>query len=213
MPRLYGEKREYRFGRLYVLEFEFIMALYKNKYRIESARLKEWDYSNPWYYYVTINTKDHKCWFGKVKDGKMILDESGMLVKEEWERTGEIRKNIDLDYYVIMPNHIHGIIVINEVAETTGSVVSNDLSPTCKNSETMQRIVSTTLQANSLGSIIGQFNSICAKRIHKNSCENFAWQSGFYDRIIRNEKELYNIRKYIEENPIRWEIEKTYRKI
>lgn len=73
----------------------------------------------------------------------------------------------------------------------------------------MQRIVSTTLQANSLGSIIGQFKSICTKRIHTNDYENFAWQSGFYDRIIRNEKELYNIRKYIEENPLRWEIEKN----
>jgi len=98
------------------------MKLYKNKYRIESARLKDWDYSTPWWYYVTICTKNMKCFFGDVKNGKMVLNEVGEIVKEEWLRTKEMRKKVDLDYFVIMPNHFHGIIIIEgcEYVETHG---------------------------------------------------------------------------------------------
>ena len=77
-----------------------------------SIRLKEYDYTNPNWYYVTICTKDKVCCFGKVKNGKMILNDYGKIVEEEWLKTKEIRKNIDLDYYVVMPNHFHGIIII-----------------------------------------------------------------------------------------------------
>jgi len=182
------------------------MDLYQNRYRIESARFKEWDYSNPWWYFVTINTKDHKEFFGEIINGSMILNKIGQLVEEEWTKTKLLRSNIDLDYYVIMPNHIHGIIIINPKVETTGSVVSNK---TIQNTETTQRVVSTTLKPDSLGSIIGQFKSISTKRIRSIGKNNFAWQSRFYDRIIRNEKELFNIRKYIEQNPLKWEFEKN----
>jgi REP element-mobilizing transposase RayT len=72
----------------------------------------------------------------------------------------------------------------------------------------MQRIVSTTLLPNSLGSIIGQIKLTCSKQIHKLGYKKFVWQPGYYDRIIRNEKELFKIRRYIELNPLRWEIEK-----
>ena len=179
------------------------ISLNKNKYRVESIRLKEWEYSNPWWYYVTINTKNHVEWFGKIEKERMKTNKIGELVEKEWKLNKVVRKNIDLDFYVIMPNHIHGIIIIDEKVETTGPVVSN------KNSnETMQRIVSTTLRPNSLGSIIGQFKSVCTKQIHAMGYKNFAWQPRYYDRIIRNNKELFNIRKYIDENPLKWYYEK-----
>ena len=104
-----------------------------------------------------------------------------------------------------MPNHFHGIIIINENVKTTGSVVSGNIKP---NNERTHRVVSTTLKANSLSSIIGQFKSVCTKKINKLGNLGFAWQTGFYDRIIRNDKELFQIRKYIEQNPIKWEYEK-----
>ena len=72
----------------------------------------------------------------------------------------------------------------------------------------MHRIVSTTLKPNSLGSIVGQIKSVCTKQIHSMGYRKFAWQPGYYDRIIRDEKELYNIRKYIEQNPLKWYCEK-----
>jgi len=131
----------------------------------------------------------------------MKLNEIGKIVDEEWKRTEEVREYIELDYFVVMPNHIHGIIILDNV-ETTGPVVSNK-------TEAIHRIASTTLQANSLGSIIGQFKSVCTKRIRKSGKSSFQWQSRFYDRIIRNDRELFQIRKYIEQNPLKWDLEKN----
>ncbi len=202
------------------------MIKYHNQYRIESTRLQSWDYSDGAWYFVTICTKDQKEFFGNIVKGNMKLYEMGEIVKDEWLKTGTVRDNVGLDYYCIMPNHIHGIIIINKDVETTRRVVSNnelagknETVEKClqknKNeimqikNETTHSIVSTTIQSNSLGSIVGQFKSICTKRIRSNGYVKFHWQSGFYDRIIRNEKELFRIRRYIELNPLKWELEKS----
>jgi REP element-mobilizing transposase RayT len=146
----------------------------------------------------------------------MILNEIGKIVDEEWNKTEEIRENIELDYFVVMPNHIHGILILDNV-ETTGPVVSKnseaiqsrEIRETNKCIDKLSHGTSTTLRANSLGSIIGQFKSICTKRIRKSGNSSFQWQPRFYDRIIRNDRELYQIRKYIEQNPMKWDIEKN----
>ena len=83
------------------------------KYKIYSARLKKWDYSKPWWYYVTINTKDHKCWFGKIESGKMNLNKLGIIADSSWKNIVRHYPIAELDYYVIMPNHIHGILIID----------------------------------------------------------------------------------------------------
>jgi len=185
--------------------------LYKNKYRTDSFRLKSWDYSNPWWYYVTICTKDKKCWFGKIKNGKMYLNNLGKIVNEEWLNTSNVRENIELDYFIIMPNHLHGIIIINSV-ETTRCVVSaNDKIEQQIKKETSQRLVSTTIKSNSLGSIIGQIKSRVTKRIRSSGFPNFSWQPRFYDHIIRNDNDLYRIRKYISNNPLKWENDEYYK--
>ncbi len=188
------------------------MTKFQDAFRIESTRLKEWDYSSPWWYYVTINTNDHVEYFGKVENGEMVLNDLGKIVEDEWLKTKEIRKNVGLDYFVVMPNHVHGIIIINETIrryDPLGRLKQNGSIQINKN-ETMQRIVSAeTLKANSLGSIIGQFKSVCTKRIRYRGITNFSWQPGYYDPIIRNERELYNIRRYIEQNPLKWDLEKS----
>ena len=176
---------------------------YQNKYRIDSTRLKEWDYSTLWWYYVTICTTNFKNWFGEIKKGKMILNDLGRIVEEEWLNTKEIRSNVDLDYYVIMPNHFHGNLIILDV-ETSRRDVSKEM-------ETGHRPVSTQLKPNSLGSTIGQFKSVCTKRIHKLGFTDFQWQSRFYDHIIRNEADLRRIRNYIQNNPLKWELDEYYR--
>jgi REP element-mobilizing transposase RayT len=94
------------------------MTLYKKKYRIESTRLKDWDYSRDGYYFVTICTQDKKCFFGDVIDEKVQLSAIGEIVADEWQKTPQIRKNVSLDTWIIMPNHVHGIIVINNDVET-----------------------------------------------------------------------------------------------
>ena len=105
------------------------MTLFKNKYRIESARLKNWDYTNDAAYFVTICIKNMRNYFGKIIDDKVILTKTGKIVDEEWLKTKDIRKNVILDEYIVMPNHFHGIIMIlNENiinVETTRRVVSN----------------------------------------------------------------------------------------
>jgi len=172
--------------------------------RRKSIRLKEYDYSFTGWYYVTICTKNFRNWFGEIKKGKIILNDLGKIVEEEWLKTMEIRTNVDLDYYVIMPNHFHGNIIIMDVETSRRDVL--------KENETGQRPVSTQLKPNSLGSIIGQFKSICTKRIHKLGFSEFQWQPRFYDHIIRNEEDLSRIREYIQNNPLKWELDEYFRK-
>ena len=89
------------------------MTLFKDKYRIESIRLPGYDYSQPGAYFITICTHNRQCLFGEIVNGEMILNEFGELVKNEWQKTGIIRPNINIDTFVVMPNHLHGIIIIN----------------------------------------------------------------------------------------------------
>ena len=182
--------------------------LFKNTYRIPSNRLKGWDYASPGYYFVTICTRDREALFGEVVDDQMRLTPVGEIAAEEWQKTGQIRPNVDLDEWVVMPNHIHGIIIINgpDHVETLRAV------ETFRMVETFRRNVSTTeptttpprLRANSLGAIINQFKSICTKRIRKMGHADFAWQSRYYDHIIRDEPSLGRIRAYIKGNPVKW---------
>ncbi|MCK4978903.1 MAG: transposase, partial [Candidatus Delongbacteria bacterium] len=91
------------------------MVLYKNKYRIESARLRSWNYSNIGCYFITICTRNNKDYFGDIKND--ILDKSyiGDIVEKYWHDILNHFENIDLDKFIVMPNHIHGIIIINSV--------------------------------------------------------------------------------------------------
>jgi REP element-mobilizing transposase RayT len=167
------------------------MTLYKKNFRIESSRLKEWDYSTPWWYYVTICTKDMKCCFGEIKRGKMILNDLGNIANQFWNEIPKHYRFVELDCYVIMPNHFHGTTIINSVE--TGHAPSLQMKrPT-------------------LGNVIGSFKSAVSKWANKNGYNNFKWQPLFYDHIIRNEKDLHRIRTYIQNNPLKWELDEYYR--
>jgi putative transposase len=165
---------------------------YKKKYRIASNRLKEWDYRTPGYYFVTICTKNRIPWFGNIDKDQMILSPIGGTIVQELQKTAHIRPNISIDTWIVMPNHIHTIIVIDEIPRVAV--------------ETPRRGVSTKAnwKPGTLGAIINQFKSICTKRIRVAGYGDFSWQARFYDHIIRNEKSLENIRTYILGNPIKW---------
>ncbi|NWF89291.1 MAG: transposase [Ignavibacteriaceae bacterium] len=167
----------------------------------KSIRLREYDYSEPNWYYVTICTYDRKNLFGDIKNSKMVLNDFGKFVNEEWLRTKELRKNIDLDEYVIMPNHFHGILIIER--RDTARCVPTSINDKRKFGE---------MQPGSLSAIIRSFKSAVTKRINelKNVQGKEVWQKGFYEHIIRNEHDLYNIRKYIGLNPFKWEIDEYY---
>lgn len=180
------------------------MEIFRDKYRTNTMRLKSWDYTTPWWYFVTICTKNHKEFFGDIENNKMILNEYGKVAEECWRQIITHCKKVELDYFIIMPNHVHGIIIINE------SNLSRDVAcyvSTRKNNNFYSAI---SPQPNSLSSIIRSYKSAVTKQFTKIGFKHFQWQPRFYDRIIRDENELFNIRKYIMQNPLKWDLEKAY---
>ena len=185
---------------------DFLNIKFKNKYRIPSTRLQTWDYSSDGWYFVTICTKNHENLFGEIKDERMVLNEFGKIIKEEWLKSEKIRHEICLDFFVIMPNHLHGIVIINQpttddnnnvypkpcvVVETHGRA---SLHKTSSGNKTFYR------PPKSLSSFVAGFKSITTKIINliTNTPGNPVWQPRFYDEIIRNEIALKEIRQYID---------------
>ena len=140
--------------------------------------MKDWDYSSPWWYFVTININTGS--FGLLKDGIVEYNRLGEKVDKEWSDIPLYYSETELDDYIIMPDHIHGIVIIE---------AENKQKP------------------HTLGNILGSFKSSITKWAHENDYKKFKWQKRFFDRIIRNEQELYKIRRYIELNPLKKEIE------
>ncbi len=142
-----------------------------------SVRLKGFDYAQSGAYFVTICSKDRKCIFGKIVDEEMRINDKGAIVHAEWLRTTEIRINVITDEFIIMPNHLHGIIMINN-----GRGVLQ-YAPT----ESPFRSPSQTI-----GAIIRGFKSATTKQINKytNTPGKPVWQRNYYDRIIRDEDEF-----------------------
>ncbi len=176
------------------------MSLFRNKYRAESIRLKNWDYSADGYYFITICTKNMKCVLGEIKNGIMGLNEIGIMVYEEWHKTARLRPYIKLDEFIVMPNHVHGIIIIdNPSVETRRSASlhgweTNKFGP---------------LIPKSLSSVINYFKGAVTNRCNENGYKHFQWQSRFYDHIIRNGKSLDYIREYIRFNPLKWALDRN----
>ncbi len=174
--------------------------LYKNKFRIESTRLKNWDYKTPWWYFVTINTKNHQEYFGIVKNGKLILNQVGKIAEKYWLEIPIHFPFVELDYFIIMPNHSHGILILNDHCKDVACNVF-----TVNVNEKFSKL---SPKKHSLSTVIRSYKSAVTKWCNKNEIL-FEWQSRYFDRIIRNEPELYNIRKYIKQNLLKWEIEKN----
>ena len=179
--------------------------LFQNKYRIKSTRLKHWDYSSDGAYYVTICTQDREYFFGEIINGKMMLSKIGEIVKQFWLEIPKHYQNVTLDKFVIMPDHLHGILIIENAlypVETPHWGVST---------QAHNRNIHHNPQwkSNSLGSIICQFKSIATKQIRGIGFYDFAWQSRFHEHIIRDEIELNQKRNYIINNPLKWTLNKN----
>lgn len=185
---------------------------FKNKYRISSTRLQTWDYSNNGAYFITICTQNREHFFGNIQNGIMQLSEIGKLAEQYWVEIPNHFSFIELGNFVVMPNHVHGILIINKI---------NDL-PLYESADTRQCLVSTidsntTIGSsrfqnqgkNTISSIVGSYKSIVTKmsrQIHS----DFGWQSRFHDHIIRNSKSFNNIQNYIFDNPLNWKSDKFY---
>jgi len=209
---------------------------FKNKYRIKSARKLDWDYINGGWYFVTICTKNMESFFGNITDGKMNLSEIGEIVEKYWLEIPKHFPFAELDEFSIMPNHTHGIIGINNFGAGCRDAIHRVSTTRDKcdylganNRDAINRRLyggvtgkNNPMGKNGLGEIIRWYKGRCKfeigkinrdannrDAINRRLYDNFAWQSRFYDRIIRNEKELNKIRKYIFENVLKWEFDKN----
>lgn len=168
-----------------------------------SIRLQGYDYGQDGAYFVTICAHQRMCIFGDVIGDSMHLNDWGMMVTTEWERTAILREYVALDAFVVMPNHIHGIMMIQK---HTGRGMMHH-APT----EPLKREFSKPA-AHSLPSIIGAFKSAVTRRIRRlpDGAHATIWQRNYYEHVIRNESSLNHLRKYILHNPMRWQTDSLY---
>ena len=179
-------------------------------YGRRSSRLQGYDYAQPGGYFITICTHHSACVFGDAVDGHMQLSNCGRIVSDEWIRTGEIRENVVLDTFVVMPNHFHAIALIVEEASRTGRHASarapvgdRGVGATCRSP------IPKGPAPRSIAAVIAGFKSATATRINelRGTFGARVWQRGYYEHVIRNEADLQEIREYIANNPLKWELD------
>ena len=165
-----------------------------------SIRLKGYDYSRPGAYFVTICTQGRLCLFGDVVDGNVILNESGRMVQTVWDEIPHHYPYVDVDAFVIMPNHIHGIVIIVGAGPCA-----------CPDTGQPQGVAPTL----SLPDVVHRFKTLTTKRyadgVKQRGWPPFPgrlWQRNYYKHIIRDENELNRIRQYITNNPLRWALDR-----
>ena len=179
-----------------------------------SIRLKGYDYSQAGLYFITICTQNRLCVFGEIKNGEMVLNDAGMMIKTVWHEIPVYYHGFNIHEFIVMPNHVHGIIQIISNSKSVGAGPC-----ACPINEWKQIIgqpqgVAPTM---SLSDIVHRFKTLTTKRytdgVKNNNWPRFdkrLWQRNYYEHIIRNEKTYYQISEYIETNPLKWKNDKYY---
>lgn len=164
--------------------------------RRRSIRLRDYDYTTGGAYFITMCTRNRECLFGSVIDGNVLLNELGEIAASCWNAITEHFPDVEVDRFVVMPNHIHGILVIHAVGATHAS-------PTPRPPETSRP------HPRSLGAIVGSFKSAVAARINQSRRgPRFpVWQRNYYEHVIRSQSELGRIREYVMNNPVEWDLD------
>jgi REP element-mobilizing transposase RayT len=201
------------------------MEKFQNKYRIPSARHPYWDYRWPGAYFITICTQNRVHYFGEINNGKMVLSNVGVIADILWHEIPHHAPNVELGAFVVMPNHVHGILILtgentdtdnDNVTVETLYATSLPLSqpPTDQSfkpirsyqNEPMAKI---SPKPDSVSTIVRSYKSAVTKHAHRLGLE-FAWQTRFYDHIIRDTKSFQNITRYIINNPANWRGDKFF---
>jgi REP element-mobilizing transposase RayT len=157
--------------------------LFRNQFRIPSTRLLGWDYRWPGVYAVTICVKERVCCLGEVVEDDVALSSLGVIAAEEWLAIPGSHPKVALDEWIVMPDHMHGILIFQD--------------QDC-------RLSKGNLLAGSLGAVVGQFKKRVTRRIRARRQPGFSWQERYFDQILRDDDELQRYRVYIRENPRRW---------
>ena len=159
-----------------------------------SIRLPHYDYSQSGVYFITVCVQHQRCLFGDVIDGSIVLRDLGKIVAAEWRRTAEIRSNVGVDEFVVMPNHLHGLLVIEAFRRGVSHTPSDRFhSP-----------------AQSLGAIVRGFKASTTRLINEfqGTPGLMLWQRNYYEHVVRNDDELRCIREYIANNPAQWVVDR-----
>jgi len=166
------------------------MTYDSTKHHRRSLRLPAYNYAQAGAYFVTLVTHARECLFGQVIDGEMRLNALSEVVAEEWQRTADVRREVELDVFVVMPNHAHGIVVFNPVGAHGCAPLPQPFRP-----------------PRSLGSFVAGFKAAVTKRINgiRGTPELPVWQRNYHEHVIRNEEDRDRIRQYIAGNPTCWD--------
>jgi putative transposase len=168
-------------------------------------RLKDYNYSQEGYYFVTICTKDREEWFGNIEQESVNLSRYGKIAHDFWVGIPTHFENVAIDELSVMPNHMHGILIIE------GDMVGNAYMRSHQRNAFMRSLQNRTNML--LSKIIQQYKASVTRKI--NSLEgglHFGWQKSFYDHVIRNDRSLDNLRQYIINNSLKWELDIENRK-
>jgi REP element-mobilizing transposase RayT len=153
-----------------------------------SIRLRGYDYSQAGAYFVTVCTHNRECLFGEIVDGDMRMNGAGTIIRDEWSRTADMRSNVELDAFVVMPNHFHAIVFLSDESRRGDRPVApTPMGPTPR----------------SIGAIMAGFKSAATKRINemRGTPGRPVWQRNYYEHVIRNDDEMNRAREYIINNP------------
>jgi REP element-mobilizing transposase RayT len=160
-----------------------------------SIRLRGFDYTSHGAYFVTIVTDGRRQLFGRIIGDEMRLNAAGRIVADEWQRSGELRSNVEIDAFVVMPNHVHGIVFL--LRHDEGTLRS---APTSSFG---------SIVPGSLPIVVRNFKGAVTRRLRaEDAFDGEVWQRNYHERVIRNERELQAIRQYIIDNPRQWALDK-----
>jgi putative transposase len=180
------------------------MDSHPHKHRRRSIRLKDYDYSQGGAYFITVCTRKRENLFGNVTEGQIQLNRYGKVVNDFWDNIPTHFPSVDMDAFVVMPNHVHGIILIHDACR--GGVIP----PTDNGMVSPSRgEVTSPLRKISLGQIVAFYKYQTAKLVNqiRNTPGVTIWQRNYHDHIIRDDEHLNKIREYVFENPLKWDLD------
>jgi len=179
-----------------------------------SIRLKNYDYSRRGLYFITICTQNRLCSFGGIKKGEIILNDAGKMIKTVWDEIPVYYQRFNVHEFIVMPNHIHGIIQIASNPNLVGAGPCACLNPCIANDIGQPQGVAPTM---SLSDVVHRFKTLTTKRyvdgVKNNGWPRFnkkLWQRNYYEHIIRDEKSYNKLSDYIINNPMSWQEDKYY---
>jgi putative transposase len=176
------------------VRYRQIVTLFENKFRVETTRLPGWDYRSPGWYFVTICTKDKRSSLGNIADGDVMLSPAGMVAEEEMKKLSNHYSNVSVDRFVVMPNHVHAIIVIDgQHRYSPNPAVYQNSAPLAQGP-----------LPGSLSAIVRGYKAGVSRICRNQGIRGFEWQTRFHDRILPSNAAVNMVRDYIDKNPENW---------